>query len=262
MKKYFLAALFTCFLFGLFAQPKQWKMVWSDEFNYYGLPNDRKWSYDTVGNSYGWGNNEAQWYTFARPQNAFVSNGTLKITAIHEKTNIKNYSSARLTTKHKGDWKYCKIEVRAKLPAGNGTWPAIWMLPTDFSYGDWPKSGEIDIMEFVGSHPDSVLSTSHTEAFNHSIGTQVGKSIYLPDASTAFHVFTLEWDTDEWRSYVDGKKYFSYKNNGTGSAAWPYDQPFHLILNLAIGGGLGGQKGIDNALFPHVFEIDYVRVYQ
>ncbi len=244
------------------AQSESWKMVWSDEFNYYGLPNQRKWNFDTIGNSYGWGNNEAQWYPYANPRNAFVSNGTLKIKAIREKISGKNYSSARLTTKHKGDWTYCKIEVRAKLPGGRGTWPAIWMLPTDFKYGDWPKSGEIDIMEHVGSDPDSILSTSHSEAYNHSIGTQVGNTIFLPEAITTFHVFSFEWDAKEWRSYVDGKQYFSYKNDGSGSAVWPYDQPFHLILNLAIGGGLGGRKGIDDNQFPHVFEIDYVRVYQ
>lgn len=244
------------------AQSNHWQMVWSDEFNYAGLPNPRKWNFDTIGNSYGWGNNEAQWYTYANPRNAFVNNGTLKIKAIREKIMGKNYSSARLTTKHKGDWKYCKIEVRAKLPTGNGTWPAIWMLPTEFKYGDWPQSGEIDIMEHVGSDPDSILSTSHTQAFNHSIGTQVGSVIFLKDATTKFHVFSLEWNEQEWRSYVDGKLYFTYKNDGSGAAVWPYDQPFHLILNLAIGGGLGGRKGIDDHLFPHIFEIDYVRVYQ
>ncbi len=240
----------------------KWQMVWSDEFNHEGLPDISKWNYDTVGNSYGWGNGEAQWYTYANPNNAFVSNGTLKITAIRQNMNGKYYTSARLTTKNKGDWKYCKIEVRAKLPKGNGTWPAIWMLPTGFVYGEWPKSGEIDIMEHVGSDPDTILSTSHTEAYNHMIGTQVGNTYYIPTATTGFHVYTLEWDANEWRTYVDSICFFTYKNDNTGSAAWPYDQPFHLLLNLAIGGGLGGRKGIEDNLFPHIFEIDYVRVYQ
>lgn len=240
----------------------KWKLVWSDEFNYTGFPNSNKWNYDTVGNNYGWGNNEAQWYTYANQKNAYVNNGTLKITALNENIYGKKYSSARLTTKNKGDWKYCKIEIRARLPKGNGTWPAIWMLPTDWVYGGWPKSGEIDIMEHVGSDPDSVLSTSHSEALNHMIGTQLGKSYYLPIATSQFNVYTLEWEENEWRSFVNGNLYFTYKNNGSGHAVWPYDQRFHLILNLAIGGGLGGRKGIDNNLFPHVFEIDYVRVYQ
>ena len=262
MKRLYLIVIAMAMTVGGFAQKKDWKLVWSDEFNYKGLPNIKKWNYDTIGNSYGWGNGEAQWYTYKCKKNAYVNKGILNITAIKEPTNGKKYSSARLTTKNKGDWKYGKIEVRAKLPTGNGTWPAIWMLPTDNIYGKWPNSGEIDIMEHVGSHPDTVLSTSHTQAYNHMIGTQKGKNLYLPTATTAFHVYTLEWDTNEWRSYVDGKLYFTFKNEKSGSAAWPYDQRFHLILNLAIGGGLGSKKGIDDAIFPQTLEIDYVRVYQ
>lgn len=247
---------------SLQAQDKSWNLVWSDEFNYRGLPDASKWNYDTVGNSYGWGNNESQWYTAGKRKNAWVKGGKLTIASLAEPINGKKYSSARLTTKGKGDWKYCRVEVRAKLPSGIGTWPAIWMLPTDNVYGKWPRSGEIDIMEHVGFDPDSVLSTSHTEAFNHMIGTQVGKSTYLPTATTGFHVYALEWDENELRSYVDGRQYFTYKNLHKTSAEWPYDQRFHLILNLAIGGGLGGQKGIDDKAFPHRFEIDYVRIYE
>lgn len=241
---------------------EKWRLVWSDEFNYRGLPDSKKWNYDTVGNSFGWGNNEAQWYTVANPQNVKVNNGLLQITAIRHDSNGKKYTSCRLTTKNKGDWKYGRIVVRAKMPSGNGTWPAIWMLPTANVYGEWPNSGEIDIMEHVGSNPNVVLSTSHTLAFNHIIGNQETKNFDLPTATTDFHIFTLEWDEREWRSYVDDNLYFTYKNNGTDWKAWPYDQKFHLILNLAIGGGLGGTKGIDDTLFPHTFEIDYVRVYQ
>ncbi len=239
-----------------------WKLVWSDEFSLAGLPDSTKWNYDIRGNEYGWGNNELQWYTTANPKNAWISNGTLKITAHHEPTNGKNYSSARLTTKNKGDWKYGKFEIRAKMPTGRGTWPAIWMLPTVNKYGGWPHSGEIDIMEHVGYDPDTVHSTVHTSKYNHMIGTQVGSPIFLKTATTQFHVYTTEWDENEIRSYVDGQHYFTFKNDGTGHEAWPFDHPFHLILNLAIGGGWGGRKGVDNSLFPHVFEIDYVRVYQ
>jgi beta-glucanase (GH16 family) len=239
-----------------------WQLVWSDEFDTDGLPDSTRWNYDTRGNEYGWGNNEKQWYTVANPENSRIENGILFITAKKEPTSGKDYSSARLTTKGKGDWLYCKVEVRAKLPTGNGTWPAIWMLPTENTYGGWPKSGEIDIMEHVGFNPDTVFSTVHTGSFNHMIGTQVGKKIGLPTATTEFHVYTTEWDENEIRSYVDGEHYFTFKNNGEGFEAWPFDQPFHLILNLAIGGGLGGQKGIDDSLFPHTFEVDYVRVYK
>ncbi len=226
------------------------------------MPDSAKWNYDTRGNSYGWGNNEAEWYTVARKENTWVSDGTLKITARNEPTSGKNYSSGRITTKGKGDWKYCKVEVRAKLPTGNGTWPAIWMLSSDNKYGGWPKSGEIDIMEQVGSNPDTVLSTIHTEKYNHIKKTQRGKRMGLATATTDFHVYTLEWEENELRSFVDGKLYFTFDNEKTGFEAWPFDQPFHLILNLAIGGGLGGQHGIDNNLFPHTLEVDYVRVYQ
>lgn len=254
--------LFILYSCKLPQRQQEWQMIWSDEFNYNGLPDVKKWNYDTIGNSYGWGNHEAQWYTVANADNAKVSDGILHISALHRNYHGKQYTSARLTTKNKGDWQYGKIEVRAKVPTGNGTWSAIWMMPSASKYGEWPNSGEIDIMEHIGSEPDTVLSTSHTAAFNHIIGNQESKKYYLPTATTAFHIYTLEWNEKEWRSYVDGVLYFTYSNKNIGSKAWPYNEKFYLILNLAIGGGLGGQKGIDNRLFPHVFEIDYVRVYQ
>ena len=145
---------------------------------------------------------------------------------------------------------------------GRGTWPAIWMLPTDWEYGDWPKSGEIDIMENVGYDPDTIVGSSHTEKYNHAIGTQKNAKIACPDCYKAFHVYALEWEEDEYRLYVDDQLYFTFKNEGTGYEVWPYDKRFHILLNLAIGGNWGGQKGIDDSLFPHVFEIDYVRVYK
>lgn len=245
-----------------YGQKKAMRLVWSDEFNYTGLPDKNKWNYDTIGNTYGWGNDESQWYTYVNSNNAFVQNGILTISSLLQDYMGKKYTSARLTTKNKGDWKYGRIEVRAKLPKGRGTWPAIWMFPTHSKYGDWPKSGEIDIMEQVGSDPDTILSTSHTEFYNHQINTQKGAKYYLPTSFTSFHVYSLEWNKNEWKTYVDNSLCFTFKNEKIGSGAWPYDQPFHLILNLAIGGGLGGQKGIDDKLFPHKFQIDYVRVYQ
>ncbi|MBW8333767.1 MAG: family 16 glycosylhydrolase [Prolixibacteraceae bacterium] len=243
-------------------QNQGWKLVWVDEFNTAGLPDSTKWNYDTRGNTYGWGNNEAQWYNVANLQNTQLSDGTLKIVARQEPTSGKEYSSGRITTKSKGDWKYGKIEVRAKLPSGKGTWPAIWMLSSDNTYGGWPKSGEIDIMEHVGYDPDSVHSTVHTQKYNHTKGTQVGKAIAVKTATTQFHVYTTEWDENEIRSYVDGTLYFSFRKEDSGVDAWPFDQPFHLILNLAIGGGWGGKHGIDDSKFPHTFEVDYVRVFK
>lgn len=246
---------------SLFSQNDDWKLVWSDEFEYTGLPDSTKWSFDTHGNSYGWGNNELQWYTDKNINNARVCNGILRITALKEESNGKQYTSARLRTKGKGDWLYGKVEVSAKLPTGRGTWPAIWMLPTESKYGGWPRCGEIDIMEHVGFSPDSVFSTVHTETYNHTKGTQVGKSIHAPLVTDRFHVYTMEWDKHQVRSYIDGIHYFTFDKQ-EGIDAWPFDQPFHLLLNLAIGGGLGGIKGVDDTLFPHYFDIDYVRIYQ
>ena len=239
-----------------------WKLIWSEEFDYTGFPDSTKWSYDTEGNVYQWGNNEAQYYTSGRKENAWVSDGVLRITALKEPMEGRSYTSARLITKGKGDWLYGRFEIRAKLPTGRGTWPAIWMLPTDWEYGDWPKSGEIDIMENVGYDPDTIVGSSHTEKYNHAIGTQKNAKIACPDCYKAFHVYALEWEEDEYRLYVDDQLYFTFKNEGIGYEVWPYDKRFHILLNLAIGGNWGGQKGIDDSLFPHVFEIDYVRVYK
>jgi glycerophosphoryl diester phosphodiesterase len=239
---------------------KNRKLVWSDEFDREGSVDTEKWSYDTLGNSWSWGNNEKQWYTSANSKNATVKDGKLLITAIKEPVNGKQYSSARLITKQKGDWKYGVISVRAKVPAGNGTWPAIWMLPSNSSH-KWPESGEIDIMEYIGSEPDNVFSTVHTKNFNHLIGTQVSNNFYLPNASTFFNVYTLVWEDHEIATYVNGVHYFSYKNKNIGNDQWPFDREFYLILNLAIGGGLGEKQGIDDNLFPHSLEIDFVRVY-
>lgn len=239
-----------------------WKLIWSEEFDYTGFPDSTKWSYDTEGNVYQWGNNEAQYYTSGRKENAWVSDGVLRITALKEPMEGRSYTSARLITKGKGDWLYGRFEIRAKLPTGRGTWPAIWMLPTDWEYGDWPKSGEIDIMENVGYDPDRIVGSSHTEKYNHAIGTQKNAKIACTDCYKAFHVYALEWEEDEYRLYVDDQLYFTFKNEGIGYEVWPYDKRFHILLNLAIGGNWGGQKGIDDSLFPHVFEIDYVRVYK
>ena len=239
-----------------------WKLIWSEEFDYTGFPDSTKWSYDTEGNVYQWGNNEAQYYTSGRKENAWVSDGVLRITALKEPMEGRSYTSARLITKGKGDWLYGRFEIRAKLPTGRGTWPAIWMLPTDWEYGDWPKSGEIDIMENVGYDPDTIVGSSHTKKYNHAIGTQKNAKIACPDCYKAFHVYALEWEEDEYRLYVDDQLYFTFKNEGIGYEVWPYDKRFHILLNLAIGGNWGGQKGIDDSLFPHVFEIDYVRVYK
>lgn len=239
-----------------------YQLVWADEFDYQGLPDSAKWSFDTEGNSWGWGNNEAQYYTAAKLENARVEDGILYLTARKEDYQDKAYTSARLRTAGKGDWLYGRFEVRAKLPEGRGLWPAIWFLPTDWAYGDWPASGEIDLMENVGYMPDTILSTVHTKAFNHIKGTQKGDSICVKTYASAFHVYRLDWDAESISMYVDDQHVFSFNKTGNSSEEWPFDKRFHLLLNLAVGGNWGGLKGIDDRIFPQSLAIDYVRVYQ
>lgn len=240
----------------------EYQLVWSDEFNYKGLPDSTKWSYDTEGNAWGWGNDELQFYTKKRKENAIVDGAYLHIKAIKEQWENKNYTSARLITKGKGDWLYGRVEVRAKLPTGRGTWPAIWMLSTDWEYGNWPKSGEIDIMEHVGYMPDSVFASAHTEIYNHKIGTQKTAGYYLPDCEKEFHNYILEWDEMEYKVYVDSTEYFSFKNEQKTYKEWPFDKKFHLLLNVAVGGFWGAVEGVDERIFPQEMLVDYVRVYQ
>jgi beta-glucanase (GH16 family) len=237
---------------------KDWKLVWADEFNYTGKPDTTKWGYDIGGA--GWGNNELQYYT-SDAANASVQKGSLWITARKEKKNDNQYTSARLRTKGKGDWIYGRIEVKAKLPKGRGLWPAIWMLPTDWEYGGWPASGEIDIMEHVGFMPDSVFGTVHTQAFNHVIHTQVTKALYVSKPYTQYHIYAIEWSKEQIDFYIDDKRYSSFRNSGKGADQWPFDKQFHLLLNIAVGGGWGGQKGVDETIFPQSMEVDYVRVF-
>lgn len=239
-----------------------YQLVWSDEFDYAGLPDSTKWSYDTHGNSWGWGNNEAQFYTSNRIENAEVKDGHLIITAIREDIEGKKFSSARLITKEKGDWLYGKFEIKAKLPKGLGMWPAIWMLPTDWEYGGWPASGEIDIMENVGFMPDSIIASAHTKSYNHMIQTQRSDSISIPTCSDEFHVYKLEWEANEFRVYVDNVHFFTFINEKTGPNEWPFDKRFHLLLNVAVGGNWGGMRGVDESIFPQSMMVDYVRVYQ
>ncbi len=237
----------------------EWKFEsnpsWSDEFNTDGAPDATKWGYDIGGT--GWGNNELQYYT--NGLNTAVNGGILKIEARKEFQSGKNYTSARMISKNKGDWIYGRIEVKAKLPKGRGTWPAIWMLPTDNAYGGWPNSGEIDIMEHVGYDLNNVHFTLHAQTFYGANGKGAGK--YIGGATDDFHLYRLDWTPYGIRGYFDNEKIFEYLNNGAGSATWPFDKIFHLLLNIAVGGNWGGAQGVDDTIFPATMEIDYVRVY-
>jgi beta-glucanase (GH16 family) len=235
--------------------------IWQDEFDGTGKPDATKWSYDL--GDHGWGNHELEGYT-DNLSNAKIENGNLVITAIKEKSGKANYSSARLVSKGKGDFLYGKFEIRAKLPKGLGTWPAIWMLASGNAYGNkgWPDNGEIDIMEHVGFDQGKVHGNIHTKAFNHSIGTNKGNNVVVETASNEFHIYSCEWTPEFVSILVDGKSFFTFKKeSGYQWALWPFDKPFHMILNIAVGGDWGGQKGVDDSIFPQKMEVDYVRVY-
>lgn len=258
----FLLVTSTSLLFAI--SPEQPTLIWSDEFEVEGLPDASKWIYDVGGN--GWGNQEEQFYTDARTENARVESGVLIIEARQEgwpagRSPTHEYTSARLLSKGNGDWTYGRFEIRAKIPAGRGTWPAIWMLSTGNSYGTWPRSGEIDIMEHVGFDMGTVHGSLHSLANNWLTGTQPTDSTTIGDVDTAFHTYRIDWFPDSITFYIDDAVFFTATNPGTGFEAWPFDQPFHLILNLAVGGSWGGQQGIDPDIWPASLEVDYVRVY-
>jgi beta-glucanase (GH16 family) len=226
-------------------------LLWSDEFNADGAPDPAKWGYDLGAG--GWGNDELEYYT-NRPQNAIVQGGVLKINAIKENYNGSSYTSARLLSKDKFSFKYGKVEVSAKLPAGIGTWPAIWMLGNDIGTAGWPASGEIDIMEHRGSELNKIFGTLHYPG--HSGGNANGSTIMISNATTAFHKYTLDWSPSFIKIYVDDQLYHSFTN----STAVPFNHDFFFILNVAMGGGFAGP--VDPAFTNASMEIDYIRVYQ
>lgn len=229
-----------------------WKLVWADEFNYKGLPDSTKWDYNEGGN--GWGNNELQYYTEKDTQNAMVGNGVLKIIARKENRENREYTSARLSSKNKAEFKYGRIEARAKLPASVGSWPAIWMLGNDKGKTGWPACGEIDIMEHKGSDLNKIFGTLHYPG--HSGGNANGKTIQIKGATTEFHVYAVEWEATEIRIYADGQLYHTVVNNDS----IPFNHNFFILLNLAIGGNFGGK--VDPFFTIDTMEVDYVRVYQ
>jgi len=258
---------------------KSYELVWADEFDYTGKPDSTKWGYE-----YGFvRNNEKQYYTDSLG-NVKVENGNLILEAKIEKiANAKfkssefedkgwlkyiakidtaKYTSASISTKDLAEWTYGKFEIKAKLPRGVGLWPAIWMLSETWKQDGWPKCGEIDIMEHVGFNKDSVFGTIHTKAYNHMIGTQKGKKIFIDKPYDEFHIYALEWTPEKIDFLLDGVVYNHIDNEHKTTDEWPFDQNFHLKLNIAIGGGLGGQKGIDDSVFPQQMIVDYVRIYQ
>jgi beta-glucanase (GH16 family) len=247
-------------------EPDPSKLTWSDEFDVDGAPNPTNWDYD-LGNGCdkgicGWGNNELQEYTNS-PDNVIVANGVLRISAKRDSNGV--YTSARMVSRGKKTFRYGRIRFRARTAgcSATGTWPALWMLPGLWVYGGWPYSGEIDIMEAVGFEQDKFHGSVHTGAYNHAINTQKTGSISLPEAE--WHIFEIDWQADKIRFAVDSQIYFVFAPDDTSdSTKWPFDQDFHLLLNIAVGGTWGGLQGVDEAAFEgdgQVMEVDWVRAY-
>jgi beta-glucanase (GH16 family) len=252
---------------GPLRRPVNSRIVWRDEFNGVGL-DPGKWSFDTSRNKQGWWNGERQYYSAGRPQNIRVGNGRLTIEAQREKLDPaqfpdwggQHYTSARIVSKGPG-WTYGFYEIRAKLPCARGTWPAIWMLPVKMQ--KWPDDGEIDIMEHVGAEPNLIYASLHTDLFNHMKKTQRSAQRLVPTSCTAFHRYQLDWRPQSITIGVDGRGILHVRNDQPGGKrAWPFDVPFQMILNLAIGGEWAGAKGIDDAAMPQRMEVDYVRVWR
>ncbi|WP_245942426.1 malectin domain-containing carbohydrate-binding protein [Candidatus Colwellia aromaticivorans] len=255
----------------------QWKLVWNDEFDYQGKPDPSKWSYDI------WParkvNSEDQTYTDSL-KNVYVKDGNLVITADKETYGNAEYTSGRIHSQGKGDFLYGRVDVRAKLPAGQGTWSAIWMLPSNpYKYATtcqvnenwqgsstcdaWPNSGEIDIMEHVGYDMQTIHGTAHNKAYYWANWEQRKGSIEGKNVEQAFHLYSVEWTPENITVFFDNTPYFFYTNESSGWRGWPYDHPYHIILNLAIGGMWGKAGGpIDDSIFPVSMEVDYVRIFK
>lgn len=238
--------------------PDGWTLVWHDEFDG-DIINASNWTYDLGGG--GWGNGESQVYT-DRPENARVENGLLIIEARKEvnENGGSNFTSARLKTQGLQTFQYGRIEARIKVPEGRGFWPAFWMLGSNFPEVGWPDCGEIDIMEYVGREPDLIMGTMHGPGYAGAVGLSKWNRQEFNIADD-FHTYAIEWDANQISWYFDGELYSTYTREDVGAREWVFDQPFFIILNLAIGGTLGGLVMPDTP-FPAQYQVDYVRVYQ
>jgi beta-glucanase (GH16 family) len=235
------------------------RLVWSEEFATDGLPDPATWGFE-VGQIR---NQEAQYYTAGRPENARVENGCLVIEARKEDYAGAHYTSASLNTLGIREFFHGRIEVRARIPTGRGSWPAIWMMGTNVTAVGWPECGEIDIMENVGYEPDTIYATVHTPGSVNDPGqVERGGHIDIPSPFDGFHVYAVEWQDDRLDFSCDDTTYFTYRKNASFPSYWRFDRPFYLLLNLAIGGTWGGAHGIDDAIFPLRYAIDYVRYYE
>src|SRR5215469_3952043 len=245
---------------GPFEAQGGWKLIWEDEFNG-GSIDTNHWEFET-GNNGGWGNNELEFYTCSA-ENAYESNGVLHIVARHEGTNGFTYTSARMKSEGLFAHQYGRFEFRARFPKGKGYWPALWLMPQDSVYGGWPSCGEIDVTENKGDYPAVVQGTIHYAApgGGHEQSTDY-YTFPVGDKANDFHTYDLEWTTNSISWYVDNQLYETQTNWSTASAPYPapFNQPFYIIMNLAIGGNYDGDPDT-NTVFPGELQVDYVRVY-
>lgn len=227
-------------------------LIWSDEFSTNGQPSLDNWTFE-IGNNNGWGNNESQYYT-DRSDNVIIENGILKITAKREDYQGFEFTSARMLSKDKRSFKYGRVEARMKLPAGQGIWPAFWMMGQNIDQVGWPTCGEIDVMEYVGNRPDESFATVH---YNDNGQASSGNDGYvIDDLTNEFKIYAVEWTAESLNFYVDGTLTFTFANN----AALPFNQEFFMLLNVAMGGDFGGNIASD--FTEGTLEVDYVRVYE
>lgn len=236
-------------------EAKGWKLLWSDDFDYRGLPDPKKWDYEEGKVR----NQELQYYTRRRAENARVENGRLVIEGRKEPFQGSDYTAASLVTLGRLAVQFGRVEMRAKLPAARGTWPAFWMLGEDIGRVGWPRCGEIDVMEHVAHNPGVVHGTVHQIGDDGKHWSK-GEQLKVPDCTSAFHVYAVDWHPDRMDFFVDDNKYFTFPYQGPSK--WTFDRRCYLLLNLAIGGNWGGQKGVDETAFPQRYEVEYVRVFE
>jgi len=238
------------------AQPKERKLVWQEEFDGITL-NEKEWNFelgDGCPNICGWGNNEKQIYT---KNNHSLKNGNLVINVL--KNGNDSYTSTRITTAGKKEFQYGRMEVRAKIPTGKGIWPAFWMLGSNIKKVGWPKCGEIDILEYVGREPHQIFTSLHTQdSHGNTINT---KKTQISNIEEGFHLYAIDWTKDKIEFFVDNQSVYTFNPDKKDENVWPFNQPFYFIINVAVGGNFGGHD-VDNEIFPQEFLIDYIRVYQ
>ncbi|MGL2963572.1 glycoside hydrolase family 16 protein [Flavobacterium sp. RSB2_4_14] len=264
VKSTFILASVSLFLAGCSVDDKQTvitktQLVLQDEFDVNGAPNSSFWSYNIGTGTNGWGNNELQYYT-DRPQNIVVENGNLKITAIEELYLGSSYTSARIYSKGKIEQKYGRIEARIKLPWGKGIWPAFWMLGANSDTVAWPQCGEIDILEYIGNQPTEIFGSVHGPGY--SGGSAITKTFSLLNDrfDNDFHIFGIEWGENYINYYVDDVLY-NQITPADVPGEWVFNQPFYIILNVAVGGNLPGSPNSETD-FPQTMLVDYIRIYE